>query len=104
MFVNVSESIRAGLVKQMVDAGCDSTIAHETIDLAAHAIDQAIETVKNVCQRASAPQVMMGAHPLALHLLSAAATAHAEAAETAAKKAAGIMGLKTVIITDTGAS
>lgn len=98
MFVNVSPEIRSGLVKKLVNGGCDSTIAHEAIDLAAHAIDMALEAVWTTAQRASCPQVMMIAHPLALQLLDAAAKAHAEAAVIAAMRAADEMGIKTVII------
>ncbi len=102
MFSNVSQPIRDGLVKQMVDAGCDRAIANETIDLAVHAVDTAIETVKTICQRGSVPQVLMSAHPLALSLLSAAAKVHSDAATTGARIAAAALGIQTVMISAPG--
>ena len=102
MFVNVSPEIRDGLVKQMIDAGCSISIAHETIDLAAHAIDQAIETVRVTCKRASSPFTMMSAQILALQMLETVAKIHAEAAAVAADKIGASMGIKAVVISGEG--
>jgi hypothetical protein len=97
MIINLSPDMKADLVRQLIEAGCATSIAHETIDLAAHAIDTAIEAVKTVCQRGSMPQVVMSAHPLALGLLSTVAKVHAEAAETGARKVAEQLGMKIVV-------
>lgn len=93
MIENISPAMRRQLVGQLVNQGCKPAHAEEIIDLAAHAVDQAIETVTTVCKQASCFQTMASSHQMAFALLSATAEVHGEGVTKAVEKTAGARGI-----------
>jgi hypothetical protein len=98
MIENIPASTRAGLVRGLVDAGCDRAIAEEAIDLACHAVDSAIEAVATVCARASCLQTVTTAHHTAFALLPMVAKVHQEGCYEAAQRVCDAFGIKITTV------
>lgn len=97
MLNNVSDDLRNHLIQTLMRAGMDRTAATEHINLAAHAVNSAIEKVKTVCATGSRPQTVWGAHSLALAMLSTVAKAHSDIFDEQARQAAEAAGIKVVM-------
>lgn len=102
MLNNVPDDVRDDFVARIKAAGMSVSDAHETVDLAIHAINQAIETAQSIALRGSNSGVVIAATQLAFGLLSQVATAHAEGANVAARQFAKRHGVPVVDIGEKG--
>lgn len=93
---NIPDHVRDDFVEKMKAAGMPIADAHETVDLAIHAINSAIETAQNICRTGSHGGVIIAATQVAYGLLGQVAELHRQGAEMAARQLAEKMGVPIV--------
>lgn len=64
------ETVRRGIVNGMLGQGYPAGRADEVVDLAMHAVDEALATVQRILDSASDERVTLEALPIALQLLT----------------------------------
>lgn len=87
---------RKFLLDDLIAKGMPGDAANQQVDLACHAVDEALNAVLSVVQAVDVWQLRIGAHSTALELLSIAAQAHARVIADTARKQASKHGIKVV--------
>lgn len=84
------DTARRGIVNGMLGMGFPAGRVDEVVDLAMHAVDEALETVTRILDSASETRIMLEALPIALQLLAEQAKARAAMSLDMLKEQGGI--------------